>query len=1119
MAKVKPKEQKTGNVCRRRISEQSTNARPDLHENEERLRLALDAGRIGTWDWEIGANQIQWSDGHYTLLGYRPGAVEPTLEALSRRVHPEDRARQERTLRESIEQHQEYQCEFRIIRPDGSVHWLETRGRCVYDDNGAASRMYGVLMDIDARKRTEEALRESEQRFRAVLENSLDVAYRLDLQTRRYDYISPLAERISGFTPDEIEQLRRQDLFAQIHPDDVERVRGELTEAIARGCGAIEYRFQCKDGRYVWVADHLTVQRDEQGRPAYLSGIARDITARRRDEEALRASEYRYRKLFEAALVGVYLTTLDGRILDFNDTMMAMLGYESREECLRKRSSDFYANPAERERLIELLRKDGIVPGKEALLRRKDGSDVDVLGSAVLLVDERTGEPYIQGVAVDITERKRAERTLRESEERYHRLFSDDLAGNFIATPAGAVAECNPAFAEIYGLAGPLEAVQCDVSQFNPVDWTDLVARLKVERKIRNHECMHRRPDGREIRVVANLVGHFTETGELTEIRGYVFDDTQRWRAERALLESERHFKSTFENAAVGIAHVTLDGRYLLANDTFCRITQYSHEELLTKRCLDITHPDDVRESIDNWKRLRDGLIDHYSMEKRYIRKDGSPIWVSHTGSVQRDDQGKPAYFIVIVQDISWRKYAEQMLRQSEQRFRKLFEADLMGVYITRSDGTFLDCNDKMVKMLGYESREEILHRSSLDFYADPEFRKEVVRLLQKDGIFPGREGLLRRKDGTVIHALGFGVLLRDERTGEPYIQGVAVDITERKQAEEALREAKEWNERYAARLNAVLHQMTEGLVIFDPAGNLLDMNQAALTIHGLSDAAQLRRHLDNLPELFEMFDLQGRPLPTNEWPLGRALRGETFQSCEVRVRCRKTGRTWIASYGGTPVRDPEGRLIFAIVTLRDITAQKETERQLRELTGTLESKVAERTAELEHRARQLQKLTLELSQTEDRERKRLAEILHDDLQQRARGREIPRGVAQQPGPARSLAEGDHHADRSNAQRGHRNLPQPLARAQSGRDVPWRPRRNVRMAGRPDPDQARPDGSRPHRRRGQSAIRVSQDLSLPGGPGDAVQRGQTCPDRPSHHTRAATGSIHLPGGLGPRTGI
>ncbi|MEN6338247.1 MAG: PAS domain S-box protein [Phycisphaerales bacterium] len=323
-----------------------------------------------------------------------------------------------------------------------------------------------------------------------------------------------------------------------------------------------------------------------------------------------------------------------------------------------------------------------------------------------------------------------------------------------------------------------------------------------------------------------------------------------------------------------------------------------------------------------------------------------------------------------------------ERLRRTELRFRKLFEADLVGTYVTRADGILLDCNDKMVQMLGYDSREEILTHRSTDFYADPDFRHEAVRVLQRDGIFPGREGRLRRKDGKVIHALGFAVLLTDEQTGEQYIQGMAVDITAQKRAEEALREAKEWNEHNAARLNAVLHQMTEGLILFDPAGNLLDMNRAALTIHGFDDASELQRHLDNLPEVFEMYDLQGRLLPLEQWPLSRALRGETFQAVEVRVRCQKTGRTWFASYGGTPVRDHEGNLILAIVTLRDVTAIRETEQKLRDLTGTLESTVARRTAELEQRAAQLQKLAVALSQAEDQERKRLAEILHDELQQ-----------------------------------------------------------------------------------------------------------------------------------------
>jgi PAS domain S-box-containing protein len=128
-------------------------------------------------------------------------------------------------------------------------------------------------------------------------------------------------------------------------------------------------------------------------------------------------------------------------------------------------------------------------------------------------------------------------------------------------------------------------------------------------------------------------------------------------------------------------------------------------------------------------------------------------------------------------------------LHQSESRYRKLFEANLAGVYITRLDGTILDFNDAMMTMLGYDSREEMFQHRSTDFYADPAYRDDLIRRLQIDGIVPGREAVLKRKDGTTIHAFGHALVLTDERTGEPYIQGTAIDITARKQAEDALRE------------------------------------------------------------------------------------------------------------------------------------------------------------------------------------------------------------------------------------------------------------------------------------------------------------------------------------------
>ncbi len=129
--------------------------------------------------------------------------------------------------------------------------------------------------------------------------------------------------------------------------------------------------------------------------------------------------------------------------------------------------------------------------------------------------------------------------------------------------------------------------------------------------------------------------------------------------------------------------------------------------------------------------------------------------------------------------------------------------------------------------------------------------------------------------------------------------------------------------------MEAIFNHMTEGLVIFDPQGHLLDMNPAALAIHGFESVEGLRRHLDTLTDTFELYDLAGNALPTEAWPIGRALRGETFDRYDVRVVRLETGKTWIGSYGGAPVFDADGDLLLALVTLRDITAEWEAEQAL----------------------------------------------------------------------------------------------------------------------------------------------------------------------------------------------
>lgn len=265
-----------------------------------------------------------------------------------------------------------------------------------------------------------------------------------------------------------------------------------------------------------------------------------------------------------------------------------------------------------------------------------------------------------------------------------------------------------------------------------------------------------------------------------------------------------------------------------------------------------------------------------------------------------------------------------------------------------------------------------------------------IVRAMRNGDVTTNEELILKHPDGAVTTLLCDAGPIRD---GDGVITGGIVtwnDITERKRAQESLQKAYEENERNLAQLNALFNQMTEGLINFDPDGRLMRINRAALQIWGFENEAELLgSNYEQLKDVFSLFDLEGHPLAGDQWPFRRVLQGEVFQSYEVRVLCKDTGRTWIGSYGGTPVYDQSGRMIMAIATFRDVTRQhraqealRENREELRNFNRKLEAQVAERTEKVRRQSEQLRALAVQLSQVEQRERKRLAEILHDHIQQ-----------------------------------------------------------------------------------------------------------------------------------------
>jgi PAS domain S-box-containing protein len=356
----------------------------------------------------------------------------------------------------------------------------------------------------------------------------------------------------------------------------------------------------------------------------------------------------------------------------------------------------------------------------------------------------------------------------------------------------------------------------------------------------------------------------------------------------------------------------------------------------------------------------------------------------------------------------------QEALRTSERRLRATFDKAGVGIVEVAGDDHFVAANDRACEILG-RTREQLLHMNvhELTWPGDRALSDRLNRELH-DGDHDRVEYEKRyiRGDGSPVWAHVTVSAVRDD--AGRWVRSITTvqDITERKRAEEALRQARDAAERNRAEQNAIVRSMTEGLVVFDPHGNLLDMNPAALAMHGFDSVQEIRHHLAELQDIFELRDLQGNVLPVELWPISRSLRGETFTGHEVQVRRSDGSRQWIASYGGTPVQDAAGRMILAIVTLRDVTSLKQVERQLRESQSrlqeantTLEQRVAEQTAEVRRRAAQLQALASQLTRAEQQERKRLAQVLHDHLQQLLVGAKFNLSILQAQLPEKAPRE------------------------------------------------------------------------------------------------------------------
>ena len=221
--------------------------------------------------------------------------------------------------------------------------------------------------------------------------------------------------------------------------------------------------------------------------------------------------------------------------------------------------------------------------------------------------------------------------------------------------------------------------------------------------------------------------------------------------AEEALRESEERFRATFEQAAVGIAHAAPDGRWLQVNQKLADIVGYTREELMAKSFREITYPDDLETDLEYLQQVLAGEISTFCMEKRYIRKDASIVWINLTVSLVRKPSGEPGYFIAVIEDISSRKRADAALQDSEERHRTILQTALDGFWMVDTQGRLLEVNETYCRMSGYSAQELLAMRiPDLEVLETAEETAARIRQIMTKGEhrFESRH---RRKDGSVF--------------------------------------------------------------------------------------------------------------------------------------------------------------------------------------------------------------------------------------------------------------------------------------------------------------------------------------------------------------------------------
>lgn len=380
----------------------------------------------------------------------------------------------------------------------------------------------------------------------------------------------------------------------------------------------------------------------------------------------------------------------------------------------------------------------------------------------------------------------------RSSEELFRSLASHTPVGVFVSDPDRGCTFVNERWCELAGLTpeqalgdGWMVALHPEDRERVLADWT---AASAAGRDV-VIECRFVHPDGATRWIEGFAAPHRDEDGQVVGWVGTCLDLTERKAAEAAAAEVGERFRVAFDNAPIGVALLTPEGRWFHVNRALCELLGYTAEELQELTFADITHPDDLAGNLERSRKQLAGGDWERRIEKRYIRSDGEVVWVSLTNEVVRDAEGEPLYFVAQIEDITQRRHTENALREAEERFRRAFEDAPIGMALASPDGRFIRVNRSLCELTG-RSESDLLELTFQEITHPDDLRADIEqaeRLLAEELSAYRMEKRYLRPDCSIVWVMLSVSLVRDA-AGEPlHFVSQVEDITERKRTQDEL--------------------------------------------------------------------------------------------------------------------------------------------------------------------------------------------------------------------------------------------------------------------------------------------------------------------------------------------